>query len=204
MRHPDDIAKFRALSLENHEIALTQKNFLKKEKPQNYPIDMPNFNGPFKVIQWHDLSNLDHFGNINLIAIFHKFRRHQPHLGMNCFSPRRPDVTCTKYLRGTCEWGAACCQVHLPCATGRESEDYHWRLDYWDLYPKEDKVRFEASILEGWMEQGHSLWLTMDTYKDIISNLHGELGRTDVRASHPHRRRDITQWKRYELEEYLN
>ena len=154
MRHPDDIAKFRALSLENHEIALTQKNFLKKENTENYPMDMPNFNGPFEVIQWHEKSNTDHFGNTNLIPIFHKHHRHQPHLGLDCYSPRRSDVICTRYLQGTCVWGGACCQVHLPCATGRNAGDYHWALDYSDLWPKEDKVRLDASILEGCVQQG--------------------------------------------------
>ena len=149
MRHPDDIAAYRELSLKNHEAALTQKNFLKREKPENFPLDMPNFSGPFEKIVGHPKCNMDHFGNINLVAILHKFRRHQPHLGLDCFSPRRLDVICTNYLKGDCVWGAACCQVHLPCVTGRNARDSHWTCDYWDSYPKQDKVRFEASLVEG-------------------------------------------------------
>ena len=81
-------------------------------------------------------------------------------------------MICTRYLQGTCVWGGACCQVHFPCATGRNAGDYHWALDYSDLCPKEDKVRFEASTLEGWVQQGHQPWLTLDTYEGIFSNLH--------------------------------
>ena len=47
------------------------------------------------------------------------------------------------------------------------------------------------------------LWLSLDTYKGIIGNLHGDLGRTDVTKLHPHRRRPITDWNRYDLEVYL-
>ena len=53
------------------------------------------------------------------------------------------------------------------------------------------------------MKEDYRLWLSMDTYKGIIGNLHGELGRTDVTELHPHRKRHITEWQRYDLETYL-
>ena len=43
----------------------------------------------------------------------------------------------------------------------------------------------------------------MDTYKGVIGNLHGDLGRTDVTELHAHRRRPISEWNRYDLETYL-
>ena len=76
-------------------------------------------------------------------------------------------------------------------------------VNIWDQYPKDNKTTYQASILEGWKEQGVKMFLTLDTYEGVISNLSGPMGLSTVTSDHQYFRRDITQWTRPLIERYL-
>ena len=108
------------------------------------------------------------------------------------------------FLDGRCTSGFLCPLAHNSSAIGDTAGEKYFKTDSHLLRPKEFfAVGFPIGFLELWKSKNIEMWIPYNSWEECFRDVHGEMGLTGVPDNHPYRRRDIRDWAREHIVDYL-